>query len=113
MVPAAPTHRPRRSGRFINVQKKGGVVLPPDIRKRLHLDTPGAQVEILEREDGVLELRAHVAVPTDQAWFWTDEWQAGEHEVDEQVAAGQVITYESAEDFTAYLDDVVDGPAQV
>jgi bifunctional DNA-binding transcriptional regulator/antitoxin component of YhaV-PrlF toxin-antitoxin module len=42
---------------FLNVQGRGTVALPPDIRRRYGLDEPGAQVELVERDDGVLELR--------------------------------------------------------
>ena len=42
---------------FLNVQGRGTIALPPEIRRRYGLDAPGAQVELREREDGVLELR--------------------------------------------------------
>lgn len=49
--------------RDITVQRRGVFALPADLRRRLHLDEPGAQVEITEREDGVIELRAALPVP--------------------------------------------------
>jgi hypothetical protein len=40
----------------------------------------------------------------DQAWFWTEEWQAGEREVDRNVAAGQLGTvHYTDEEFDAHL----------
>ena len=40
----------------------------------------------------------------DQAWFWTEEWQAGEREVDRNVAAGKVGTvHYTDEEFDAHL----------
>ena len=39
----------------------------------------------------------------DQAWFWTEEWQAGEREVDRQIAAGEGTVYYTDEDFEAAL----------
>jgi hypothetical protein len=39
-----------------------------------------------------------------QAWFWTEEWQAGEREVDANIAAGNLIHFASDEDFLAALD---------
>lgn len=89
---------------FLAVQGRGTVALPPALRKRYHLDQPGAQVEITEREDGVLELRPTVARPAKDAWFWDERWQAGEREVDEHVARGEVIRSESVDDFLADLD---------
>jgi bifunctional DNA-binding transcriptional regulator/antitoxin component of YhaV-PrlF toxin-antitoxin module len=84
------------------------IALPSELRQRLHLDEPGAQVEITERADGVLELRAALPVPAEQAWFWTQHWQKREREVDEHVAAGRVTVFENGEDFLAYVDDLVD-----
>jgi len=68
------------------------------------MDEPGAQVLVTEREDGVIELRPHVAVPADQAWFWTPEWQAGEREADEQIARGEIETFDNVDDFLAALE---------
>lgn len=89
---------------YVAVQSRGVVALPALLRKRLHLDEPGAQVEITEREDGVLELRPTIAVPANEAWFWVERWQAGEKAVDAHVAAGEVTTHETTEDFLAHLD---------
>jgi hypothetical protein len=84
---------------FVSVQSRGLVALPTALRKRYRLDEPGAQVEITEREDGVLELRPTLAIPAHEAWFWDQRWQAGEREVDELVAAGAVIVTEGASEF--------------
>jgi bifunctional DNA-binding transcriptional regulator/antitoxin component of YhaV-PrlF toxin-antitoxin module len=64
-------------GRFVGVRGRGEIVLPADVRRRHRLDQPGAQVEVVEREDGVIELHPQVSVPADQAWFWTEAWQQG------------------------------------
>lgn len=89
---------------YVGLQSRGLIALPTELRRRLHLDQPGAQVEILERDDGVLELRAALPVPADQAWFWTERWQQREREVDEHVAHGDVVTHDSAEEFLGHLD---------
>jgi bifunctional DNA-binding transcriptional regulator/antitoxin component of YhaV-PrlF toxin-antitoxin module len=88
---------------FVSIQSRGTLALPPALRKRYGLDKPGSQVEITEREDGVLELRPAVAVPTSEAWFWDERWQAGEREVDANYAAGQFDTFADAEDFMEHL----------
>lgn len=49
--------------------------------------------------------------PTSQAWFWTEEWQAGEHEVDQEIARGEVRDFESGEEFMAYLRRLTSGTA--
>lgn len=94
---------------YLGVQQRGVIALPAELRRRLHLDEPGAQVEVTERADGVLELRAALPVPADQAWFWTEHWQQREREVDEHVAHGRVAVHESAEAFLNHLDSLDKG----
>jgi len=38
-----------------------------------------------------------------QAWFWTPEWQEGEREADEDIAAGCTFRQNSTEEFLAFL----------
>jgi bifunctional DNA-binding transcriptional regulator/antitoxin component of YhaV-PrlF toxin-antitoxin module len=49
--------------RYLDVQGRGTIALPADVRRRLHLDQPGAQLGTTERADGVIELRAALPVP--------------------------------------------------
>jgi bifunctional DNA-binding transcriptional regulator/antitoxin component of YhaV-PrlF toxin-antitoxin module len=91
---------------YVGLQSRGLIALPSELRRRLHLDEPGAQVEILEREDGVLELRAALPVPADQAWFWTEHWQQREREVDEHIARGDVLTHDTTDAFLDHLDEL-------
>lgn len=37
----------------------------------------------------------------DQSWFWTFGWQAGEREASEDIAAGRLESFDSAEEFLA------------
>lgn len=89
---------------YVTIQGRGTLALPADVRRRHHLDEPGAQVEIVERDDGVIELHPHVPIPADQAWFWTERWQAREREADAEIDAGRLTTHESADDFLRHLD---------
>ena len=38
-------------------------------------------------------------MPADQAWFWTEQWQRREREVNEHVARGEVAVHESTDDY--------------
>lgn len=89
---------------YVTIQGRGLIALPADIRRRLNLDQPGMQVEIVERPDGVIELHPTVAVPADQVWFWTERWQRMEREVDDHVARGEVTRHDSAEALFADVD---------
>jgi bifunctional DNA-binding transcriptional regulator/antitoxin component of YhaV-PrlF toxin-antitoxin module len=77
---------------LLTVQSRGTVALPADFRRRFHLDGEDAQVKLVEREDGKIELIPVVAVPADQAWFWSERWQAMEREADADIAAGRTTT---------------------
>jgi hypothetical protein len=95
-----------RAGVYVGVQSRGVFALPADLRKRHGLDQPGAQVRIVERDDGVIELHPQLAIPADQAWFWTERWQAMEVEADADVAAGRVTRHASGDAFLEHLDDL-------
>lgn len=88
----------------VGLQSRGTLALPAELRKRHHLDEPGTQVRLVEREDGVIELHPLVAVPADQFWFWAERWQQLEREADEDIAAGRTSRHESVDDMIADLD---------
>jgi antitoxin PrlF len=37
-----------------------------------------------------VQVRVLHLIPHDQAWFWTREWQTGEREASEDIAAGRL-----------------------
>ncbi len=89
---------------FVAVQPRNGTVtIPAQVRREFGLDKPGAQVEILIR-DGEIVLVPHVAVPADQAWFWTPAQQQAEREADADAAAGRFTELESSADLLTHLD---------
>lgn len=88
---------------FIAVQSRGLIAIPTSIRRHLGLDQPGAQVEVIER-GGEIVLRPHVAVPTDQAWFWSERWQQREMEADEAIRTGRVTAVEGVEEMLVELE---------
>lgn len=61
-------------------------------------------MEFAVQEDGTVTVRGYLSIPTDQAWFLTAEWLAGEREADEDIAAGRGTAHESAEDMFGHLD---------
>ncbi len=89
---------------YVTVQSRGVLSLPAELRRRFHLDEPGAQVEITERHDGVLELRPALPVAADQRWFWTERWQQREREVDAHVGAGQVSVHADGDALLGHLE---------
>jgi len=90
-----------RRGHAATVRAKGRVTIPAEIRQAARLEE-GDEVDVEIVEDGIL-LRPMMMIDASQAWFWTPEWQAGEREADEDIAAGRVERFESDEEFLAAL----------
>lgn len=89
---------------FLTMQSRGTVALPPNLRKKYGLDKPGAQVEITERQDGVIEVRPLGAVPASQMYYWSEDWQAREREVDVHLARGTFTEHADVDAFLGHLD---------
>jgi antitoxin MazE len=89
---------------IVSVQSRGTVALPAALRRRLHLDQPNAQVRIVERDDGGVELTPIVAVPADQAWFWQERWQKMEQEADADIDAGRTAPADGVDELLEVLD---------
>ena len=93
---------------YVAVQARGTVALPADLRRRLHLDEPGAQIQIIEGVYGRIELRPVLPVAADQAWFWTEKWQAMEREADADFAAGRFTVHDGPDAMFEYLDALLE-----
>ncbi len=102
-VPAAKAEPEPRMTARVKVRPKAQLTLPEEIRRALHIGE-GDEVEFAVQEDGTVTIRGYVSIPTDQAWFFTPEWLAGEREADEDIAARRGTVHESAEDMFAHLD---------
>ena len=85
------------------IRAKGQVTIPQDVREAAHLEE-GDPVEIELTADGIL-LRPKKLIDASQAWFWTQQWQQGEHEASEDIKAGRVTTFGSAAALLEALED--------
>jgi antitoxin PrlF len=102
-MPAAKMEPEPRLRTRAKVRPKAQLTLPDEIRRALHIGE-GDEVEFAVHDDGTITIRGYVSIPTDQAWFFTPEWLAGEREADEDIAAGRGTVHESAEEMFANLD---------
>jgi bifunctional DNA-binding transcriptional regulator/antitoxin component of YhaV-PrlF toxin-antitoxin module len=91
---------------YAAVQGRGTVALPAELRRKYRLDEPGAQLEITDRPDGVIELRPTLPVPVEEMWFWTPGRQAAEQEAEDDLAAGRYRDFDDAESFLADLESL-------
>jgi antitoxin MazE len=84
---------------------KHQITIPDEIFKRLRLKA-GDFLALELREDAFVAV-PQALIPRDQAWFWSEEWQAMEREADEDIAAGRVSgPFETAEELLAHLDNL-------
>jgi len=85
------------------LRPKGQITLPTEVRESLNL-SDGDVVEFVI-EGGGVTMRPLRLIPADQAWFWTESWQRGEREADEDLRAGRFERHVDDETFLKALSD--------
>lgn len=73
---------------LIKVSRNNQITLPLKTRNKLHIKS-GDYLEA-EEHDGKIILQPVKIIPSQQAYFHTDEWQNGETEVDRDISAGRI-----------------------
>lgn len=81
----------------------GQITLPKEIRVKTNIQ-PGDFVEVKLDEEGRIVLTPKKLVDASQAYFWTEEWQKGERQADEDIKAGRVKKFKSMDDAVKYLE---------
>lgn len=89
--------------RRVPLGKGRQVTLPAEVRDALQVDT-GDDVEFTVHPNGDVTLRRWTEIPSDQAWFWTAEWQDGEREASAELAAGEGTFYKDVDALLAGLN---------
>ena len=75
---------------IVKVGERGTITIPAAVRKTAGI-SPGDMLRVaMSTETGNVTLTPQVTIDRDQAWYWTPEWQKGEREADEDIAAGRV-----------------------
>jgi AbrB family looped-hinge helix DNA binding protein len=87
---------------YSKITRNGQVTLPSSIRKKLGVDE-GDIVEIEIVNDTVV-LVPKKLIDMSQAYFWSKKWQAGELEAEQDIHAGRVKTFNTAEELIKDLD---------
>ena len=85
------------------LRRKGQLTLPGPVAKALRVDEDD-EIEFSVTESGDVSIRGFTSIPTDQKWFWTPEWQTGEREASEQIAAGAYTFRGDSDEFLKHLD---------
>ena len=88
--------------RVMKVARHGQITLPSDIRKELHI-VEGDLIEVSLVDQHVV-LVPKKLIDANQAWFWTEAWQEGEREAEEDLRAGRTKRFDSMESLIADMD---------
>ncbi len=83
------------------LRERGQITIPSEVRDAAHVEA-GAVLEC-HVEDGRIVMTPKILVDADQAWFWTERWQAMERDADADFAAGRSASFATVE---VLLDDL-------
>jgi len=88
----------------LQIRSNGQITLPTAVRRRAGLKE-GDLLEVVLDDDGSVHLIPKIAIDRSQAYFWTERWQAGERDAEEDLRAGRTRSFESVDDAITYLDE--------
>lgn len=88
----------------LQIRSNGQITLPTAVRRKAGLKE-GDLLEVVLDDDGSVHLIPKIAIDRSQAYFWTERWQAGERDAEEDLRAGRTRSFESVDDAITYLDE--------
>jgi antitoxin PrlF len=84
-----------KASTVLTLRRNGQITLPSEVRRRMHASEGDVFVAEVRTPDEIV-LRKKSLVDASQAYFWTDEWQRGEREAQEDIQRGRVKRFRSA-----------------
>jgi AbrB family looped-hinge helix DNA binding protein len=84
------------------IRERSQITLPNDIVKKLDLKT-GDNLEITTEEDRII-IKPVLVIDRSQSWFWTEEWQKKERDVEEEIKQGKINKAKDVEDLIKKLE---------
>lgn len=86
---------------LVQLRKKAQLTLPQSVREKLGIEE--GDVMDVQVRDGEIVLKVKRLVDKEQAWFWSERWQQGEGEAEDDIRAGRVHNYPDAKSVVAFL----------
>ena len=86
---------------LVQIRKKAQLTLPASVRQKLGIEE-GDFVDV-QIKDGDIVLKVMKLINREQAWFWTQRWQNGEKEAEEDIHSGRVHKFENSGDAISFL----------
>lgn len=86
---ADPDRVPARGPRFrASLRNDGSLTIPASVRRLMNIE-PGGELDLEITFEGLVVRPVHEGRDPEQWWFWTEAWQKGEREVDQEAALGE------------------------
>lgn len=87
------------------LRPKAQLTVPEEIKQALRV-REGDEIEFAVHEDGTVTVRGFVSVPTEHAWHFSVEGQAGKPQASDEIAAGGGAVQGSSEAMVAYINSL-------
>jgi AbrB family looped-hinge helix DNA binding protein len=88
----------------MKISPQGQIRIPKKVMNDLKI-VPGDYVEV-DVESGHVVLKPRKLIDPSQGWFWTEEWQKNETEVERELAAGRCSPeFQTAEEGLKWLNE--------
>jgi AbrB family looped-hinge helix DNA binding protein len=86
---------------LVQLRKKAQLTIPQSVRQKLGIKE-GDFLDIRVK-NGEIVLKVKSLVDKEQAWFWSQRWQQGEKEAEDDIRTGHVHTFPNAKSAVAFL----------
>jgi AbrB family looped-hinge helix DNA binding protein len=87
----------------MKISPQGQIRIPKKVLEALKI-VPGDYVEV-DVEEGQAILKPRKLIDPSQGWYWTEDWQKAETEVDKELEKGQCSPiFQTAEEGLKWLD---------
>jgi len=84
------------------LSRNGQLALPPKVRRALRMRAGDyVQIKVIGQS---LVVTPKKVIDKDQAYYWSEEWQAVEREADADIAAGRMKKLETVDDLIKELN---------
>ena len=84
------------------LRKNAQLTLPKKVREALRLHE-GDLIEVKVKDKKII-LTPQMTIDTEQAWFWTKEWQKKEAKANADIKAGRVKKFSSTKELMKELE---------
>jgi len=88
---------------LLQIRSNGQITLPAAVRRQANLKE-GDTLELSVGDDGALHLLPKLAIDRSQAYFWSNRWQEGEREAQDDIENGRISRFENIDDALDFLD---------